>query len=100
MLLLGLDAHHNTQNHARIIQNAIKAGLITGEPVVPTEPQPLTVKFEVRAGVATVVEKPPEIEVEIIYPDVREVRKKKGHGSESHVNTLTLFFQELSGLPI
>ena len=65
---LGLDAN-DPANHAAIIRGAIEAGLISGEPAV--EADPLIVKIEVLGGVATVVEKPPGVEVEITDHDRR-----------------------------
>lgn len=63
---LGLDAH-DFDTHARIIEQAIQAGLVSGEPAV-REPLPV-VKIEVIGGVAHVLDKPPGIEVEIIDRD-------------------------------
>jgi hypothetical protein len=68
---LGLDAN-DPKNHPAIIQNAIREGLITGEPASKTDPPPLVVKIEVMGGVASVVEQPPGIEVEIIDYDLDE----------------------------
>lgn len=64
---LGLDAN-DTKNHTAIIQHAIREGLITGEPAITEEA--LVVKIEVLGGAAHIVEKPPNIEVEIIDRDV------------------------------
>ena len=66
---LGLAAD-DPKNHMAIIQNAIREGLITGEPAVKSEPPPLIVKIEVIGGVAYVVEQLPGIEVEIIDRDL------------------------------
>ena len=62
---LGLDPN-DPNNHPAIIQNAIQEGLLTGEPVVKTDPPPLVVKIKVSGGVAIVVEQPPGVEVEIV----------------------------------
>ena len=67
---LGLDVN-DFEKHAAIIQNAIRKGLITGEPS-PQSEIALTVKIEVRKGVAYVVEQPPGVEVKIIDYDVVE----------------------------
>jgi hypothetical protein len=68
---LGLDAN-DPKNHPAIIQNAIQEGIIAGEPANKTDPPPLVVKIEVMGGVASVVEQPPGIEVEIIDYDQDE----------------------------
>ncbi len=69
---LGLDANDQS-NHAAIIQHAITEGLITGEPAITTEP-PKVVRIEMQGGVAEVIEKPSDVEVEIIDHDMVDER--------------------------
>lgn len=66
---LGLDVN-NAKNHPAIIEQAIKAGILIGEPAV-REP-PAVAKIEVIGGVAHVIEQPPGVEVEIIDHDKNE----------------------------
>jgi hypothetical protein len=70
---IGLDAN-DWNNHAAIIQHAIRAELVTGEPVVNSEPESLTVIIEVQSGLAEVIEKPPGVEVKIIDHDLVDER--------------------------
>jgi len=72
---LGLDVQ-NRANHAQIIRQAISQGLITGEPALAKPP--LTVKIEVRGGLAYLVEQPPGVEVEIInLTEDKEPRERR-----------------------
>ncbi len=64
---LGLNVR-DPDSHAKIIEQAIRAGLLHGAP--SAKPPPLKVIIEVSGGVAYVVEKPAEIEVELIDRDV------------------------------
>lgn len=65
----GLDAH-DPDTHVWIIAQAIRAGLLSGEPA--RRDPPLVVKIEVIGGVAHVLDTPPGIEVEIIDHDKNE----------------------------
>ncbi|MCP4996133.1 MAG: hypothetical protein GY934_20490 [Gammaproteobacteria bacterium] len=67
---LGKDAN-DWHNHATIIQQAINLGLIQGEPAVENE-MPLLVRIGVLGGVAYVMDKPDQIEVEIIDTDIEQ----------------------------
>ena len=66
---LGLNAN-DSKTHARIIEQAIRDGLLSGEPAL--KQTPLKVTIEVIGGVAHLLEKPDEIEVEILDRDLAE----------------------------
>lgn len=67
---LGLDVK-DFETHVAIIQHAIQAGLISGNRDETDAPSPLTVKIEVRDGIAYVVEQSAGVTVEIIGLQVK-----------------------------
>ena len=77
----GLDAN-DRPNHGTIIRQAIDAGLVSGEPALKPAP-PGVVRLEVLGGVATVLDKPPGVKVEIIDRDQDEDfdSKEEGNGA-------------------
>lgn len=74
---LGLNTH-DADTHARIITQAIRNGLLHGEPA-GREPPPV-VRIEVIGGVAHVLAKPVGVAVEIIDHDLAEI--DDGEGSD------------------
>ena len=64
----GCDSN-DPRNHVPIIENAIQERLINGQPAVKTEVPLLVVRIEVHEGVASVINKPPGVAVEITYYD-------------------------------
>ena len=84
---LGLDAN-DLKNHGAVIQQAIRAGLTTGEPAIKVEP--LVVKIKIQDGVAEVVERPPGIEVEIVTVAPQEEQRNPCDADLSNPPTIAL----------